>query len=239
MPYRALAVKERSKTYLYTDKDLKIFIAVILELAHALSRGRNPSSSCLLPGLNIRTWLQEAYLEISDYGYKDEFGEPCSLSQLVTEDIQWYSMVDSDELRRIIRAISLVGEKLVYPRKLNRGLLGGLYYQEISTCPNLIQGKKPEESLQGDYYDISDDFEEEKGSNLPQILAWIGMELTYDQRMTIEEHLKKGFGVNVYSDNSHMGQRLFTVYSMGELERKIEGVYDHPQSGRQVGHRFV
>lgn len=81
--------------------------------------------------------------------------------------------------------------------------------------------------------------EDEDLYGAPQPIAWIGMEFTSDQRLKIEEQLRKGFGVDVYTDDSDMALYLFTVYSMDGVYWRTRETYSTHQSGRQLGQRFV
>lgn len=141
MSYRSLAIKERSQEQFHMDRNRNIFLAVILELAHALSRGRRPSTSCMLHGVNLREWLQEAYTNVSMLTfagrYRDYYGEPCSLADAVRDDVYGYWLVDDVQSQKVVRAIALVGKELVYPRKFGKELRGNPAYQQANKNTNL------------------------------------------------------------------------------------------------------
>jgi hypothetical protein len=160
MPYRSLAVQTRFQEQFYTDHDRSIFLAVVLELAHALSRGRRPSSSCMLPGINLREWLQKVYMDVSpfqSFGYKDYYGDPCSLADSMSDDIYGYSPVNDVQSQKMIRAITLVGNELVYPRKLEKRLRGDPAYQLANKSTNLKRKQRYWERRQESHYDRHDD----------------------------------------------------------------------------------
>ena len=73
----------------------------------------------------------------------------------------------------------------------------------------------------------------------PQPIAWIGMELTSDQRKKIEDQMRKGFGVDVYTDNSDMALFLFTAYSMDGVYWRTRETFTTQQSSRHLSQRFV
>lgn len=162
MSYRSLAIEERSQEQFYTDRNRNIFLAVILELAHALSRGRRPSTSCLLHGVNLREWLQDVYMygphqQFRFTGYKNYYGETCSLADAVADDIYGFSPVDDVQSQKMLRAIALVGKELMYPKKLEKGLRGDPAYQQDNKKTNLKRKQHYWERRQGSHYDRHDE----------------------------------------------------------------------------------
>jgi hypothetical protein len=77
---KSLAAELRKKGWIFTDLNRNVFEAAVLEIAHAISRGRKPSSCSVLPGQNIQAWLRRTfYLEIP-YGYSARRGKYCSFA---------------------------------------------------------------------------------------------------------------------------------------------------------------
>mgnify|MGYP000941496444 CR=1 FL=1 len=81
--------------------------------------------------------------------------------------------------------------------------------------------------------------EDEDLYGAPRPIAWIGMELDSRQRKKIEEKMREGFGVDVYTDDSDMALYLFTVHSMDSLYWRTRETFTTQQSGRHLGQRFV
>ena len=115
-----------------------LFIAVVLELGHAISRGRKPNSCSLLPGINIREYLQEAFFLVQS-GYRDHTGDACSLADDV-DDLCWGWQNEDD--KTIIHAIRLVRKHLLKPQKLPLDLRGNFDYQSRNPNSRLNRAKE-------------------------------------------------------------------------------------------------
>ncbi len=122
--FRRLAIEVRSDVWVESEHGR--FVAVILEVAHALSRGRKPNGSALLPGVNLRVWLHDAYnCEVE--AYRDSYGHAGTLASDTCELLMW-DQTQRDQ--RTLRAIYVVGAWLRQKHKkpLCRG--GDWKYQE-------------------------------------------------------------------------------------------------------------
>jgi len=111
--FRRLAINERAPRRMhYSDPDRRIFIAVIAELAHAISRGRKPTSCSLLPGANLQKWLTLMFHEINHASFcMDHMGENCSMADYY---LDWLAAdYDDENSQKAMRAISLVKEKIL------------------------------------------------------------------------------------------------------------------------------
>ena len=132
-------------------EDQEVFIVTILEVAHALSRGRKPSSASWLPGINLATWLRHAFHSCQQR-YRDDDGIPQTLAEAVRTDL--YEFMTSEDLAgmKIMRAITLVERKLVLPRKKPNDLRGDPQYQRGKRNTNLKRKRRYLAQRQGSWY---------------------------------------------------------------------------------------
>lgn len=138
---RTLAARERAdlaKDGPVADRwPQDVFIAVILELAHAISRGRKPSSCSLLPGVNIREWLYKMYTEVQ-HGRFDNYGEEVTQADDAFESLSWDYQDPSAQ--KIMRAIQTV-RRFVPKQRVPLDLRGDWKYQDSHPVTNLKRKK--------------------------------------------------------------------------------------------------
>lgn len=176
---RSLAIKFRRPFVPYWDWDLdeyidkpsfpdvNMFLTVILELAHAISRGKLPSSCSILPGVNVREYLQVVFFETDKY--EDEWCNECSLAEYFNDKTRGllaseylstplFGISDYNELSKIENAIDLVKRKLLKPCICEIFVIGGEYCNSAVNYHKKIKRElswRKKDSLK----DPADDFE--------------------------------------------------------------------------------
>jgi hypothetical protein len=101
---RRLAKKELGESRNFGNSTKAVLVPALLEIAHALSRGRKPSSCSLLPGANIQKWLREVFTEVQPNTYND-FDEQCTYVNELQDVLIWDQ--DNPDIAAILRAIKL------------------------------------------------------------------------------------------------------------------------------------
>ena len=84
---------------------------------------------------------------------------------------------------------------------------------------------------------FSGDDDELYGAPVP--IAWIGMEFTAGQRRKIEEQLRLGFGVDIYTDNSDMAICIDTAHCLEGVYWRTQETFAFHQRSEQRGRRFT
>ncbi len=135
----------------YEDRNRNILPAVMLELAHALSRGRKPNSSSLLPGVNLREWLCEMFYKEHCHIH-DDYGDPSTLVTALEESSVWTAYPGSNDMK-IMRAIHLVRKKLLPFRRLPPDCRGDYNYQSRNRDTNLKKKRQHQAQKAGSWYD--------------------------------------------------------------------------------------
>lgn len=148
----AAAVRADRGRYYDEFRDRRILVPVLLELAHAISRGRKPASCSLLPGVNLREWIYDVYSNERSY-CRDAFGENCSLIEDLNDTLGWFP---SEENEKLLRVILLVGKHLWKPKKKERDIRGDFFYQKNHRVTNLKRKAKYLAERNGSCYSWDD-----------------------------------------------------------------------------------
>lgn len=111
------------------ESDAVEFIAVVLECAHALQRGRKPNASSLLPYTSLQEYLQSAFHEVKE-GYYNASGEEVSLADVLAGFLEWDMRWRESEGKRIARAINMVAKNVLRPVRKPSNERGDWEYQQ-------------------------------------------------------------------------------------------------------------
>lgn len=152
--FKTLAGIERTRNLAFhaDDRNRRIFDAAVLEIAHAISRGRKPSSCSVLSGQNIQTWLQDTFVAIHPYCH-DHMGDKCSIADAELDTIYgWcYDMPDSMKVARAI----VICRTYIRPLKKDADLRGDWKYQDTHKVTNRKRKTSYWQRRQGSHYDDS------------------------------------------------------------------------------------
>lgn len=136
LTFRSLFKDSKNDLHFYSDRVRNILPLVLLEIAHALSRGRKPTSSSFLPGENLREWLYMVYCDEEISGQKDDlFGEPCTYITDLEEGLEWLPTTNKFA-QKLLSAIR-VCRKLLKPKRLPKDMRGDRDYQASHHETNL------------------------------------------------------------------------------------------------------
>lgn len=152
--FRTLARKMRQEAVpIYHENDRNVFEAAVLEIAHALRRGRKPASCSVLPDENLQAWLHRTFVE-TDPHYQNHMGEECSLADDVGDILfGWY--YGSPDAKAILRAIAIC-RKYVRRTKLPSDVGGDWQYQERNKITNRKRKAEWLRLKMGSCYDDND-----------------------------------------------------------------------------------
>jgi hypothetical protein len=157
---RKLAATVRNQPPKYHDYDRDIFVTAVLEIAHAIKRGRKPNSCSVLPGQNIRQWLHKVFTEEHSF-CRDMFGDNCSIAlakeeqiMRTTELMYFWEPPTSDELA-ILQAIRTCGTYLL-PLRKPEDIRGDYLYQDRHKVTNRKKKTIWLRRRQGYHYDDGD-----------------------------------------------------------------------------------
>lgn len=121
----------------------RLILAVMLELAHAIARGRKPSSCSFIPGKNVKAYLKEVCVDIDSHSF-DLFGDKCPKIEMILIDLYAYQ---SEEDMTMIRAIELVERRLLPPKKKPEDFRGDPDYQKRNPKSRLNRKRERERWL--------------------------------------------------------------------------------------------
>lgn len=123
--------------------EVNLATIAILEIAYAISRGRKPNSISVLPEVNVRKFLQEAYNEERNDCY-DMDGEPCTIVTHIETNLWEHQPLDgfTDEQNKIFQAIVYVWKHAVKPVKIPEYCRGDREYQARNPNSRLNRKKQ-------------------------------------------------------------------------------------------------
>ena len=127
--FRRLALTHRNFA-LKLNHERATFRAVVMEIAHALSRGRRPTSTSLLPNANLQEWLRSTF-SVAIQGYYNDLGRKCSIAEVEEEFARWHRGPDEIQLLKAIRMC----RAYVRASKRPKGLRGKLLKRSIEPLP--------------------------------------------------------------------------------------------------------
>ncbi len=149
---KSLAEKARNEPPIYFDHDRNVFNAAVLEIAHAIKRGRRPSSCSVLPGENIQAWLRRTFVDTHRYcrGY---MGKKCSIA----DDEFYVNMLyglnfGNPEAMAICHAIEIC-RNYIKPICVKSEHRGDFMYQERNEVTNLKKKAAWRRRNEGSCYD--------------------------------------------------------------------------------------
>jgi hypothetical protein len=154
--FRKLFAAIRQEPLMYGDHDRDIFEAAVLEIAHAIKRGRKPSSCSMLPGQNVQTWLREVFME-EHYGCRDMMGEACSIATACEEQAAYWFPTDPEN-HAIMRAIHICSQYM-RPVRRHEDVRGDWQYQDAHALTNRKKKAAWLRRKNGSHYD---DFDRER-----------------------------------------------------------------------------
>lgn len=156
--FKSLAQKARKNPDRhYINEDRRILEAALLEIAHALSRGRKPTSCSVLSERNIQEWLWKVFHDCSDKYLVDGFGDPCSLVDDLGETLNWAGHgphVEQSTLK--LRSAIRLCRDFVKPKQLPSFVKGDHDYQARNKHTNLKRKREFIARRNGSWFDYSD-----------------------------------------------------------------------------------
>ena len=147
------AAHRRDPENFWDNTDRNTFQAAVLEIAHAIRRGRKPNSCSTLPGQNIHEWLRRTFVEISPHCH-DFMGDKCSIADDMRDTLVGWAYKDPESMA-ICRAIETC-RKLIRPIKKNSEDRGDWLYQDRNKVTNLKRKTAWRRRNQGSCYDDMD-----------------------------------------------------------------------------------
>lgn len=148
---KSLAATERlNPENFWNNRDRRVFEAAVLEIAHAIKRGRKPNSCSVLPGQNIQEWLRRTFVEITP-GCHDFMGGKCSIAD-DTLDVLYGWCYNDPQAMAICRAIAIC-RRYIRPIKMGSSARGDYEYQSKNQVTNLKRKARHYRLMQGTCYD--------------------------------------------------------------------------------------
>lgn len=168
------AAHRRDPENFYDNTDRNSFKAAVLEIAHAIRRGRKANSCSVLPGQNIQEWLRRTFVETHPFCH-DFMGDPCSIADDMRDMLFGWAYKDPEAMATC-RAIE-VCRRLIRPSKKAAEDRGDWLYQERNKITNRKRKLAWRRRDQGSCYDDLDfddysdrflDIEDESGTPSPE-----------------------------------------------------------------------
>ena len=154
---KSLAISNRNKNcHVYDNTERNRFVPAVLEIAHAISRGRKPTSCSQLPGENVQQWLRHMFDEIAP-GCHDYMGYECSIADDVVDSLFGWDY-SNPATPIILRAIKLC-RRYKRPRRIPSKMRGDFEYQRDHKVTNRKKKLAWLQNKNGSCYDdIPNDF---------------------------------------------------------------------------------
>ena len=153
--FRKLAAKLRKQEPIYCDTDRNVFNVAVLEMAHALSRGKKPSSCSVLPGENTHEWLRRTFCVTHSYCH-DHMGDECSIADDELDTLYGWCYNDPDAMK--ICAAIVMCRDYIRPITKEKEFRGDWQYQDRNKSTNLKRKAAWLARKNGSHYDDRDDY---------------------------------------------------------------------------------
>jgi hypothetical protein len=152
--FKKLAKSARDEYTFFINEEGNKLVPALFEIAHALSRGRKPTSCSQLPGVNIQGWLRQMYYEVQDH-IRDHMGDKCPYVDELIDNLQYWMFDDPVSSKKVLQAIKIC-RKYIKPRAKPSKYRGDYDYQRTHKSTNL---KRKREWLRRKQGSCFDDFE--------------------------------------------------------------------------------